>query len=152
MSEAPCSSSGGPGRFACRLLLWCAGVGLLVPTLATAIPPPPARPELVLDLHVDGGTRVIEDEVRAYQAVPLSFHANAADELLVWLVDSERLLLLDVEAPSDLRWVSGAVPGPDGLRLRLMETGVYRLYVVMTGDAARMGKAARFQLRLKLLR
>jgi hypothetical protein len=107
---------------------------------------------LVLDLHADGGTRVIEDEVRAYQAVPLSFHANAADELLVWLVDSERLLVLDVESPSDLRWVSGAVPGPDGLRLRLMEAGVYRVYVVMTGDAARVGMAARFQLRLKLLR
>ena len=82
----------------------------------------------------------------------MSFRANAADELLVWLADSERLLVLDVEAPSDLRWVSGAVPGPDGLRLRLLETGVYRLYVVMSGDAARVGKAARFQLRLKHLR
>ncbi len=143
---------GGPGRFARRLLLWCAGVGLLVPTLATAIPPPPARPELVLDLHAGGDARGIEDEVRAYQAVPVSFRANAADELLVWLVDSERLLVLDVEAPSDLRWVSGAMPGPDGLRLRLMETGVYRVFVVMTGDAARLGKAARFQLRLKLIR
>jgi hypothetical protein len=143
---------GGPGRFARWLLLWCAGVGLLVPTLAPAIPPPPARSELVLDLHADGGTRVIEDEVRAYQAVSLTFHANAGDELLVWLADSERLLVLDVEAPSDLRWVSGAVPGPDGLRLRLIETGVHRMYVVMTGDAARVGKAARFQLRLKLHR
>jgi hypothetical protein len=125
---------------------------LLVPTLATAIPPPPARPEQVLDLHADGGTRVIEGEVRAYQAVPLSFHANAADELLVSLADSERLLVLDVEAPSGLRWVSGAIPGPDGLRLRLVETGAHRLYVVMIGDAARGGKAARFRLRLKLLR
>ena len=145
-------SGGGRGSFARRLLLWCAGVGLLAPTLATAIPPPVARPELALYLHADGGIRVIDDEVRAYQAVPLSFHADAADELLVWLVDSERLLALDVEAPSERRWVSGAVPGPDGLRLRLMETGVYRLYVVMTGDAARVGKAARFQLRLKLIR
>lgn len=142
----------GQRRFVCRLLLWCAGLGLLGPTLATAIPPPLARPPLVLDLHADGGTRTIEDEVRAYQAVPVSFHANAADELLVWLADGERLLVLDVESPSDLRWVSGAVPGPDGLRLRLMETGVYRLFVVMTGDAARRGKAARFQLRLKLVR
>jgi hypothetical protein len=117
-----------------------------------AVPPPPPLPETVIDLRAGGPERVVNDEVRAYQAVPISFEATAADELLLWLTDAEGLLVIDLEGPSGPRWLAGARPGPDGLRIRLTETGVHRVHVVMTGDASRRGRAARFLLRLKLLR
>ena len=90
--------------------------------------------------------------MRAYRQVPLAFETSAGDELILWLKDTENQLVLDVEAPSGLRWIQGAKPGADGLRLRLPETGTYRLSVVMSGDAARSGTKARFQLRLRLRR
>ena len=92
-------SSSRMARFARQLLLWCVRVGLLVPSLATAIPPPPARPELVLDLRSDGGARVIEDEVGRIRRCPCPSR-QCRGQLLVSLVDRERLLVLDVEAPS----------------------------------------------------
>ena len=70
----------------------------------------------------------------------------------MWLKDTENHLVLDVEAPTGLRWHQGAKPGADALRLPLPETGTYRLYVVRSGDAARTGRKARFQLRLMLRR
>ena len=117
-----------------------------------AIPPPPQRPVTEIDLRAGGPERVVNDEVRAYQAVPISFEATAANELLIWLIEAEGLLVIDLQGPSGPQWLGGARPGPDGLRIRLMESGVHHVYVTMTGDAARQGRAARFLLRLKLLR
>jgi hypothetical protein len=101
-------------------------------------------------MQAGGPERVVRDEVRAYQYVPLTLHADAGDELLLWLSDRDGLLVLDVQAPSGLRWLTGARPGPDGMVMRLIEAGDYRLAVVMSGDAARTGKAAAFELRLRL--
>ena len=133
-------------------LLLCAAAGLWDAAPASAIPPPPPRPQVVLDLRPDGSERIVEDEVRAYQYVPLSFHARAGDELLLSMATGEHPLVLDLEAPSGLRWIVGASPGPDGMRLRMMETGVHRLYVVMSSDAARAGRTAGFRLGLRLRR
>ena len=117
-----------------------------------AVPPPPPLPVEKVELPPDGSERVVNNEVRAYRQVPLAFEASAGDELILWLKDTETQLVLDVEAPSGLRWIQGAKPGADGLRLRLPETGTYRLSVVMSSDAARTGRKARFQLRLMLRR
>jgi hypothetical protein len=125
-------------------------LGLCWAAPSGAVPPPPPHPLVKVELHPDGSERVVNNEVRAYRQVPLAFEASTGDELLLWLTDSGGLLVLDLEAPSGQRWIQGARPGTDGLRLLLAETGVYRLYVVMSGDAARTGRKAAFQLRLRL--
>jgi hypothetical protein len=119
---------------------------------SAAVPPPEPHPLVTIDLNPDGSAHLVENEVRAYRQVPLAFEASTGDELLLWLTDSGGLLVLDLEAPSGQRWIQGARPGTDGLRLLLAETGVYRLYVAMSGDAARTGRKATFQLRLMLRR
>lgn len=134
-----------------------AGIGLLVLAAAlvapaAALPPPPPRTDLALDLSADGPEQVVEDTVRAYQAVPIRFAAQAGDRLLLQLAESGQTLVLQVETPSGLPWLSGARPGPDGLVLSLAETGAYRLLVLMSADAARAGRAASFRLRLRLRR
>jgi hypothetical protein len=48
--------------------------------------------------------------------------------------------------------MSGARPGPDGLELRLAESGRQRLRALMSADAARSGRAANFELGLQLRR
>ena len=133
-------------------LLLAASVGLSAMVPASAIPPPPERQAVTLHLPADGREIVVEDEVRAYQFFPLDFVARAGDQLLLWLSDAESLLVVDLQGPSGTRLVQGARSGPDGLWLLLPETGVYRLNVVMSGDAARIGKTARFQLKLRLRR
>jgi len=119
---------------------------------SAAVPPPEPHSLVTIDLHPDGSERLVENEVLAYRQVPLAFDASTGDVLIMWLKDTENLLVLDLEAPSGLRWIQGAKPGTDGLRLSLAETGTYRLYVAMSGDAARTGRKARFQLRLMLRR
>ena len=131
-------------------LLLAASVGLSAVVPASAIPPPPERQALRLHLPADGREILVEDEVRAYQFFPLDFAARAGDQLLLWLSDAESLLVVDLQGPSGTRLVQGARSGPDGLWLFLPETGAYRLNVVMSGDAARIGKAARFRLTLRL--
>jgi len=127
-------------------------VVLAVSTPAWAVPPPPAREDLVLDLQGNGPELVVRDTVRAYQAVPVSFHAQAGDLLLLRLIDSSQVLVLGMEAPSGWIWLTGARPGPDGLELQLGETGWQRLRVLMSADAARSGRAASFELGLRLRR
>lgn len=125
---------------------------LAVSLPAWAVPPPPDREDLVLDLQGNGPEQVVRDTVRAYQSVPVSFHAQTGDRLLLRLVDGEQVLVLGMEGPSGWVWLSGAKPGPDGLELRLGETGQQRLRVLMSADAARSGRAASFELGLRLRR
>lgn len=119
---------------------------------AAAVPPPTTRADVVVELTPDGPEQVVRDTVRAYQPVPVSFSARAGDVLLLRLVDAEGVLVLGIEAPSGLIGMQGARPGPDGLWLRLDETGVQRLRVLMSADAARAGRAASFELGLQLRR
>jgi len=95
---------------------------------------------------------VVRDTVRAYQPVPVTFVARAGDRLLLRLVDREGVLALGIEAPSGQIGMQGVRPGPDGMWLRLDETGVQRLLVMMSADAARAGRAASFELWLRLRR
>lgn len=133
--------------------------GLLVATLAfatavpaTAVPPPPPRPEAFVELAPNGPEQVVRDTVRAYQPVPMSFAAMAGDRLLLRLKDAEHVLVLQLDAPSGLPWISGVQPGPDGIDLWFAQTGVHRLLVLMSADAARTGRAANFELGLRLRR
>lgn len=133
--------------------------GLLVATLAlatavpaTAVPPPPPRTELSVELAPNGPEQVLRDTVRAYQPVPLSFAAMAGDRLLLRLKDAEHVLVLQIDAPSGLPWISGVQPGPDGIDIWFAQTGMYRLLVLMSADAARTGRAASFELGLRLRR
>jgi len=133
--------------------------GLLVATLAlatavpaAALPPPPPRAEVSIELAPNGPEQVLRDTVRAYQPVPLSFAAMAGDRLLLRLKDAERVLVLQVDAPSGLPWISGVQPGPDGIDLWFTQSGVHRLLVLMSADAARSGRAASFELGLRLRR
>ena len=64
----------------------------------------------------------------------------------------EHVLVLQLDTPSGLPWISGVVPGPDGIDLRLAATAVVRLHVLMSADAARTGLAASFELGLRLRR
>lgn len=127
-------------------------VGLSAMPPASAIPPPPERQAVTLGLPPDGREIVVEDEVRAYQFFPLDFAAQAGDQLLLRLSDAENLLVVHLQGPSGVLLVQGAQSGPDGLWLFLPEAGAYRLNIVMSGDAARTGKATRFQLKLRLRR
>mgnify|MGYP005605770129 FL=1 len=92
---------------------------------------------------------MLRDTVRAYQPVPVAFQAQAGDRLLLRLIDSQGVLVLGLEGPSGRIWMTGARPGPDGLELFLFETGLYRLQVLMSADAARAGRAANFELGLR---
>jgi len=92
------------------------------------------------------------DTVRAYQGVPVSFAAQAGDPLLLRLKDADRVLVLQLDAPSGLPWISGVQPGPDGIDLWFAQTGVHRLLVLMSADAARAGRAVPFELGLRLRR
>lgn len=117
-----------------------------------ALPPPPPRADRWLEPVPNGPELRLRDTARPYQPVPMTLSAQAGDQLLVRLDESSHLLVLQVESPSGLPWLSGAVPGPDGLELRLAETGVYRLLVLVSADAARAGRAAGFELGLRLRR
>ena len=143
----------------CALLRRTAGLSVLVATIvlgamppASAVPPPTARPDVVIELTPGAPEQVVRDSVRAYQPVPVSFAAQAGDRLLLRLKDAERVLVLQVDAPSGLPWISGVVPGPDGIDIWFAQTGVHRVLVLMSADAARAGRAASFELGLRLLR
>jgi len=125
---------------------------LVSPAPAWAVPPPPPRAERLLELVPNGQEQWVLDTVRAYQPVPVSFSAQAGDRLLLRLKDAERVLVLQVDAPSGLPWISGVVPGPDGIDIWFAQTGVFRILVLMSADAARVGRAASFELGLRLLR
>jgi hypothetical protein len=122
------------------------------PGTAWAVPPPTVRPDVDVELTPNGPEHVVRDTVRAYQPVSVSFAAQAGDRLLLRLLDAERVLVLQVDAPSGLPWISGVVPGPDGIDLWLTQTAVYRLLVLMSADAARSARAASFELGLRLRR
>jgi len=119
---------------------------------AAAVPPPTTRPEVAVELLPNDAEQVVRDTVRAYQPVPVTFVARAGDRLLLRLVDREGVLALGIEAPSGQIGMQGVRPGPDGMWLRLDETGVQRLLVMMSADAARAGRAASFELWLRLRR
>jgi len=134
-----------------------AGVFALVVALAPiapaqAVAPPVPRDAIEVDLRTGADERVITDVVRPYQPLELKLRADAGAVLLLWLTDADRSLVLHVVAPSGIRWIEGAQAGPDGLRLNLAESGVHRLLVAVSADAARAGKAAALRLRMKLLR
>jgi hypothetical protein len=133
-----------------RLLL--ASLALAAAIQATAVPPPPPRAEVSVELAPNGPERLLRDTVRAYQPVPLSFAAMAGDRLLLRLKDAERVLVLQLDTPSGVPWVSGVQPGPDGIDIWLTQGGVYRLLVLMSAEAARSGRAADFELGLRLRR
>jgi hypothetical protein len=135
-----------------RLWLLVAACVLGATGSSFALPPPPPRAELLLDLVPNGPEQRVVDNVRAYQPVPVSFAAQAGDRLLLRLKDDERVLVLQLDAPSGLPWISGVVPGPDGIDIWFAQTGVHRLLVLMSADAARAGQAASFELGLRLLR
>jgi hypothetical protein len=133
--------------------------GLLVATLAlatavpaAAVPPPPPRPEAFVELTPNGPEQVVHDTVRAYQPVPMSFAAMASDRLPLRLKDSERVLVLQLDTPSGLPWISGVQSGPDGIDLWFAQTGVHRLLVLMSANTARTGRVAIFELGLRLRR
>ncbi len=134
------------------LPLLVAAVALGAMATVWAMPPPTVRPDVVVELTPDGPEQVVRDTVRAYQPVPVTFSAQAGDRLLLRLVDGEGVLVLGTEAPSGLPGMNGARPGPDGLLLRLDQTGTHRLLVLMSADAARAGRAANFELGLRLRR
>jgi len=130
---------------------------ILVIALATiapahAVAPPVPREAIELDFRTGGDERVIKEVVRPYQPLELTWRADAGAVLLLWLTDADRSLVLHVVTPSGLRWIEGAQAGPDGLRLSLVESGVHRIYVAVSADAARAGKAKAFQLRMRLRR
>jgi hypothetical protein len=133
--------------------------GLLVATVAltttgsaSAVPPPPPRAEQSVDLTPNGPEQVLRDTVRAYQPMAVSFAAMAGDRLLLRLKDPGRVLVLQIDAPSQLPWISGMQPGPDGIDIWFAQSGVYRILVLMSADAARTGRAANFDLGLRLQR
>ena len=129
----------------------------LVVALATiapahAVAPPVPRDAIEVDFRTGGDERIIEEVVRPYQPLELTWRADAGAVLLLWLTDADRSLVLHVVTPSGMRWIEGAQSGPDGLRLNLAESGVHRIYVSVSADAARAGKAAAFRLRMRLQR
>jgi hypothetical protein len=124
--------------------------GAAVP--AGALPPPLPRAEVSVDLVPNGQGQQVLDTVRAYQPLPLSFAVQAGDRLLLSMKDSKRVLVLQLAGPSGLPWISGVQPGPDGIDIWFAQTGMYRLLVLMSADAARSGRAADFELGLRLRR
>ena len=132
------------------LMTMACAFGAAIP--AGAVPPPPPRASLSVDLVPNGLEQVVQDTVRAYQPVPVTLAALAGDRLLLRLLDDERVLVLQIEAASELPWISGAVPGPGGIEMRFTQTGVYRILVLMSANAARTGREANFELGLMLRR
>ncbi len=144
------------GRVSRRLtaLRWLmlSAFAFLPPAPVWAVPPPPPLAEQLLALVPNGQEQWVPGTVRAYQPVPVSFAVMAGDRLLLRLKDAERVLVLQFDAPSGLPWISGVVPGPDGADIGFAQAGVYRLLVLMSADAARSGRAASFELGLRLRR
>jgi hypothetical protein len=137
---------------AVRRGLLVATVALTTAVSANAVPPPPSRAEQSIDLTPNGPEQVLRDTVRAYQPMAVSFAAMAGDRLLLHLNDPGRVLVLQIDAPSQSPWISGMQPGPDGIDIWFAQTGVYRILVLMSADAARTGRAANFDLGLRLRR
>lgn len=86
----------GTGAAAAGVFLLVAA-GLSGTSPAHAIPPPPPLPETVIDLRAGGPERVVNGEVRAYRAVPISFDATPPNELLLWLTEAEGVFVVDPE-------------------------------------------------------
>jgi hypothetical protein len=139
-------------RYAAGHWLLAAACVLGAAAPARAVPPPPPRAELSVDLVPNGPEQWVLDTVRAYQPVPVSLAAQAGDRLLLRLTDAERVLVLQLDTPSGLPWISGVLPGPDGIDIWFAQTGVHRLLVLMSAAAARTGRAANFELGLRLRR
>jgi hypothetical protein len=135
-----------------RLRTFILVIALAAGAPAHAVAPPVPREAIELDFRTGGDERVINEVVRPYQPLELTWRADAGAVLLLWLTDADRLLVLHVVTPSGTRWIEGAQSGPDGLRLSLAESGVHRIHVAVSADAARTGKAAAFQLRMRLQR
>ena len=148
LRSTPAMSSSQPRR----AIAFCAAFAFGALSPASAVPPPTSRPDVVIELTPDRPEHVMRDTVRAYQPVQLVFSAQAGDRLLLRLMEDAGLLVLGVEAPSGQAAMQGARSGPDGLLVRLVEPGAHRLLVQMSADAARLGRVANFELRLRLLR
>ena len=146
------SAGGFTARRTAGLWLLAATAALSAAAPAHAVTPPTPRAELAVALTPNGPEQVVLETVRAYQPVPLSFAVQAGDRLLIRLEDDDRVLVLQIDAPSGMPWFSGAMPGPDGIDLWFATAGVYRLLVLMSADAARTGRAATFELGLRLRR
>jgi hypothetical protein len=127
-------------------------VALATVAPAHAVAPPVPRDAIEVDVGTRGDERIVKEVVRPYQPLELTLRADGGAVLLLWLTDDDRLLVLHVVTPSGTRWIEGAQSGPDGLRLNLAESGVHRIHVAMSADAARAGKAAAFRLRIALQR
>jgi hypothetical protein len=125
-------------------------VALVAIAPAQAVAPPVPRDAIEVDFNAGADERVITDVVRPYQPLELKWRADGGAVLLLWLTDADRSLVLHVVTPSGTRWIEGAQSGPDGLRLSLPGSGVYRLFVAVSADAARAGKTAEFKLRMRL--
>jgi len=136
---------------------WRRRACLLAPLLLAArptgaIPPPPARPAQALQLPVNGAELLQHDTARPYQPVTWLLAARTGDRLLLRLDDATHTLVLALEAPGGRALFDGVVPGPDGLTVWLVRSGVYRLSVAVSADAARSAQVAPFTLGLRLLR
>jgi hypothetical protein len=108
---------------------------------ASAVPPPPARPDVGLDLRIGGPELVARDAVCAHQSLGVVFSARAGDRLR--LVDDRLVLVLGMQAPSGRAWMSGARPRPDALELRLAEDRPHRLRVQISADATLAGRSGK---------
>ena len=133
-----------------RQLVAAAVLGVL--SAAWAVPPLTVRPDVAVELTPNRPEHVVRDTVRAYQPVSVSFAAQAGDRLRLRLKDADRVIVLQLDVPAGLPWNSGVVPGPDGIDLQFADAAVYRLLVLMSADAARTGRAAGFELGLRLRR
>lgn len=126
--------------------VWAGALPLCPLLPGVAIPPPPERPPQELVLPGDGCTVSLEDEVRAYDYVLVTFAGEVGDTLSLQLTDSQWLLRFNIDAPSGSRLIETGISGAQAFRLLLPETGRYRLYVVMIAEEARRGTAAKFTL------
>lgn len=137
--------------------LWCCAWGgaslagcvlAFVALPADAIPPPPDRPLQTIVFPGNGCSILVEGSVLAYDQPVFAFSGRSADLLRLMLVNPDPALEFNLETASGLVVAAGIGFGSGDAQLRLPESGVYHLRVLIDGNAARHGRKANFQLRL----
>lgn len=127
-------------------------VAVLAAASANAVPPPVPLAETLVVLPPDQCAIGLQGVVRAYAAPVFAFDVAAPTVLRIVSTASDTALLVDIEADRGdaAPWpvVTGAGLAGGDIRIGIAAAGRYRLRVLMTGDAARTGRAFDFRIAL----
>ena len=115
---------------------------------AAAVPPPPPLRETILALPADQCRLALTGVVRAYAQPAYLFEVSSGTVVRLLAERPDPALLFDLERADGAPVAMGAGLAGQDVRVALPAPGRYRLRLLITGDAARIGRQVGFRLSL----